>query len=248
MGQLFHDTSKSKESHSALKAKLTDLAHSFCGTLTPIDMTNFTMHREGFQAIKSLRNNSDIVITKANKSNAVVILNKSDYLIKINVILDSQKFQKIGPVDEKNNTARIKGNIQRRILALTKENMLAKSVYEHIRPSGSQRLKSYGHPKTHKKDVLLRPILSMVGSALHELAKFFSATLQPVLDLHSRNCTKDSFSFAQKVQQFEFNPDISFLWFYDISSLFTNVPSAKTLQICADTLYYGQLPPPQFSK
>ena len=46
MGQLFHHTSKSKESHGALKAKLTDLVHSFCGT--PIDTTNFTMHRECF--------------------------------------------------------------------------------------------------------------------------------------------------------------------------------------------------------
>ena len=70
MRQLFHHTNKSKESHSALKAKLTGLAHSFCGT--PIDMTNFTKHRKCFQAIKSLRNNSDIIITKiAAKSNAV---------------------------------------------------------------------------------------------------------------------------------------------------------------------------------
>ena len=95
------------------------------------------MHREGFQAIKSLRNNSDIIITKANKSNAVVILNKSDYLIKINVILDSQKFQKIGLVNENDNRATINGSIQCRLLALTKENMLTKLVYEHIRPSGS---------------------------------------------------------------------------------------------------------------
>ena len=77
MEQLFHQTSKSKESHSAVKAKLTDLAHSFCGT--PIDMTHFIMHRECFQAIESLRNNSDIIMTKANKSNAVAILDKSDY-------------------------------------------------------------------------------------------------------------------------------------------------------------------------
>ena len=69
----------------------------------------------------------------------------------------------------------------------------------------------------------------MVGSAQHELAKFFSATLQPAIDLYPRNCTKDSFSFAQKVQQLEFNPDNSFLWSYDISSLFTNVPSAEIL-------------------
>ena len=115
-------------------------------------------------------------------------------------------------------------------------------------PSGSLRPRMYGHSKTHKKNVLLRPILSMVGSAQHELAKFFSATLQPVLDLYSSNCTKNSSSFAQKVKQLEFNPDNSFLWSYDISSLFTNVPSTETLQICADTLYNGQLPPPQFSK
>ena len=129
MEQLFHHSSKSKESHSALKAKLTDLAHSFCGT--PIDMTNFTMHRKCFQAIKSLRNNSDIIITKANKSNAVVILDKSDYSTKMNVILDLQKFQKIGPVTKNDNTAGIEGSIQLRLLALMKENKLAKSVYEH---------------------------------------------------------------------------------------------------------------------
>ena len=78
MGQLFHHTSKSKEGLCALKVKLTDLVHSFCGT--PIDMSNFYMHRECFEAIKSLPNNTDIVITKADKSNALVILNKTDYL------------------------------------------------------------------------------------------------------------------------------------------------------------------------
>ena len=126
-------------------------------------MTNFTMHRECFQAIKSLRNNSDIIITKANKSNAIVILDKSDYSTKMNVTLDLLKFQKIGPVTKNDNTAGIEGSTQRRLLALMKENKLAKSVYEHIRPSGSQRPGMYGLPKTHKKDVPLRPILSIVG-------------------------------------------------------------------------------------
>ena len=114
----------------------------------------------------------------------------------MNVILDSQKFQKINPVNENDYTARIEGSIQRRLLALTKENRLAKSVYEHIRLSGSQTPRTYCLPKTYKKDVPLRPILSVVGLAQHELAKFLLATLQPVLDLYSSNCIKDSFSFA----------------------------------------------------
>ena len=78
--------------------------------------------------------NRDIIITKAEKSNAVAILHKSDYLTKINV-LHLQKFQKIGPINKNDSTARIDDSIQRHLLALTKENMLAKPVYEHIRPS-----------------------------------------------------------------------------------------------------------------
>ena len=97
-------------------------------------MTNFTVHRECFQAIKSLRNNSDIIISKADKSNAVVILGKSDYSTKINVILNLQKFQKIGSVNENDKTARIEGSFQLRLPSLMKENKLAKSVYELIRP------------------------------------------------------------------------------------------------------------------
>ena len=50
------------------------------------------------------------------------------------------------------------------------------------------------------------------------------------------------------MQQLEFNPDNSFLCSYNVSSLFTNVPLDETVQICADTFYNSQLPPPQFSK
>ena len=86
MGQLFHHFSKSKEDLSTLKARFYDLAHSFCGS--PIDLTDFTKHRECFAAIRSLRNNDDIIIIKADKSSQIVILNKLDYITKINSILD----------------------------------------------------------------------------------------------------------------------------------------------------------------
>ena len=73
MGQLFYHSSKSKEDLSALKARLNDLAHSFCGF--PIDLTDFTMH--------------------------VVIFNKSDYMTKMYSILDdASKFENLGSVEE----------------------------------------------------------------------------------------------------------------------------------------------------
>ena len=50
---------------SSLKAKLSDLAHACCGT--PVDLGDLTMHKEHFQAIKSLRCNEQILITKSDK-------------------------------------------------------------------------------------------------------------------------------------------------------------------------------------
>ena len=41
----------------------------------------------------------------------------------------------------------------------------------------------YGLSKIYKRDVSCRPILSMIGSARHELAKFLAALLQPVLEV-----------------------------------------------------------------
>ena len=66
-------------------------------------------------------------------------------------------------------------------------------------------------------------------------------------DVFSNNCTEDPF-FAQIMQQLTFDSDDCFLCSFDISSLFTDVPLAETIQICADTLYDGDLLPPQFSK
>ena len=50
----------------------------------------------------------------------MVILNKSDYITKMNLILnDASKFQLIGPVDTNDNTAKIEAKIQRRLLQLS---------------------------------------------------------------------------------------------------------------------------------
>ena len=82
----------------------------------------------------------------------------------------------------------------------------------------------YGLPKTQKPDVPLRPILSMIGSSQHQLAKYLSAFLQPVLEIYSNNCIKDPSFFAEEIRQLKLKPDESFLCSFDISSLFTNVP------------------------
>ena len=99
---------------SSLKAKLSDLAHAYCGT--PVDLGDFNMHTEHFQAIKSLRCNEQILITKPDKGSGVVILNKSDYIKKMGSILeDKTKFLNMGGVHLHDNTAKNEQKLQKRL-------------------------------------------------------------------------------------------------------------------------------------
>ena len=113
-------------------------------------------------------------------------------------------------------------------------------------PVGSQRPRMYGLPKIHKEGVPLRPILSMIGSPQHELAKWLADILDPVLQKFSVNCIADSLRFASFIRDLECESHTNFLCSFDVTSLFTNVPLNETIEICADMLYRSTLTPPAF--
>ena len=71
----------------------------------------------------------------------------------------------------------------------------------------------------------------MTGSAQHQLAKYLSSLLEPILTLYSSNCIRDSFTFADIIKTSNLDPSSVFLCSFDISSLFTNVPLAETIQM-----------------
>ena len=163
-----------------------------------------------------------------------------------NIIDDKTKFLNMGSVDQHDNTAKTEQKLQKRLLDVVNQKILTRDIYDRIRPTGSQRPRMYGLPKTRKEDIPLRPILSMIGSSQHELAKWLSEVLAPVLKLYSSNCVEDSFTFASFIQNYNVEPAKTFLCSFDISSLFTNVPLDETIGICADAVYRGHLDCPPF--
>ena len=101
----------------------------------------------------------------------------------MNKILDDQsKFRRLRPVSSNDNTASIESRLQKRLLDLVKADLMPKWIYDAIRPTGSQRPRMYGLPKTHKEGTPLRPILSMTSSSHHKLGKWLASLLQPVLE------------------------------------------------------------------
>ena len=156
------------------------------------------MHKECFRAINRLRKNDDIIITKPDNSCGVVLLNKNDYVNKMNEILhDQSKFKRLRSVSSNDNTASIESRLKKQLLGVIKADLMPKWIYDAIRSTGSQRPRMYDLPKTHKEGAPLHPILSMTGSSHHELGKWLAGLLQPVLERFSSHCISDSFTFAQ---------------------------------------------------
>ena len=109
-------------------------------------------------------------------------MKKSDYVTKMgNILNDAPKFECLGPVATAERIVTIETKFQNQLRELLNLEQLPKQVYDEVRPTGSQRPRMYGLPKTHKVGTPLRPILSMVGSSHHELAKWLASILQPVL-------------------------------------------------------------------
>ena len=62
-------------------------------------------------------------------------MDKSDYILKMDKILDdNKKFQRIGPCNANDNTAKIESKLQRRLPQLYNNDELPESVYKAIRP------------------------------------------------------------------------------------------------------------------
>ena len=117
------------------------------------------------------------------------------------IILDETKFKWFGQAINIDYTSKMEFRIQHQLLQLHKDNHLPQSLYEFIRPSGSQRLRLFGLRKVHKKDISLRPILSKIFSAQHQLAKIsspFFNLLSP--SIRATYCICDSFTFADIIK------------------------------------------------
>ena len=108
--------------------------------------------------------------------------------------------------------------------------ILPKDVAESLLSQGSRLAHLYGLPKTHKKNLSVRPILSATGTYNFQLAKWLDEKLKP-LSLNHHTIT-DVFEFAEEVTQLDFNEN-DILVSYDVTSLFTNVPLDETIEILA---------------
>ena len=220
-----------------LKAKLHDITYAYAGSTA--DKHDLPLLKRHLDAIRSLRNNQEILITKPDKGTGTVVIDRSSYFerIKNEILGDTSKFKHLGTVDIMAQSKSAENVIRVEIKRLFDNKLLSKEEREDIQPIGSQIPRLYGLPKIHKKDNPYRPILSMVNSPQERLAKWLLKFLKPAEIFFTKYCVKDSFTFSKEIRSLESTDSSLYMVSYDVCSLFTNVPVRETISITADYLY-----------
>lgn len=214
-----------------VKSGIKNIAHSsFFGNFHHNNLFN----NEELQTLKNLASDESLVICKPDKGYGVVILDKEDYLNKMEDILsDKTKFTLIND-DLAKITLRYEDKVNNFLRALKKKGKINEDLYNSLHVSGSMPGVMYGLPKVHKTDCPTRPILSAVNTYNYKLAKFLVPILAPFTT--NEYTVHDSFSFAKEISTTP-NSSQYFMASFDIKSLFTNIPIDETINIITDQLF-----------
>ena len=186
--------------------------------------------KENKEALRNLRNNEQILISRQDKGSGIVLIDKKDYVDKMdNILSDYTKFSKT--INEKDKTTAIEKTISKLLVRMKKDEVLDSTTFERIRRTDTTIPRLYGLPKIHKKDVPLRPILDMVNSPYHALAKWLVGLLGPVTREIKVHTLKNTFQFIDEIK--DLNLVNTKMFSLDVNSLFTKVPLKETIKyIC----------------
>jgi len=187
-----------------------------------------------YNALKSLKEDPNIIITRPDKGKGVVILERNEYITKVNILLsDHTKFKMLGN-EPFSKIIQLEDKLNRMLKCLKDSDAISSDTYNQLRASGSLPGMLYGLPKIHKPDVPIRPILSALKTFNYNLAKFLVPILKPITT--NEYTVHNSFDFAKQLSTISLENNVIMASF-DIQSLFTNIPLKETMDICTNRLF-----------
>ncbi|CAF4999366.1 unnamed protein product [Rotaria sp. Silwood1] len=185
-----------------------------------------------FEEKINLSKDPSILITKPDKGRGVVILDRNDYIEKLeNILSDNRKFKLLNeePTISRENA------LTTVLRQMKNDEYLAQQEYKYIKPVGSVPARLYGLPKVYKDNVPLRSILSCIKSYNYKLGKFLANIIKPIRD--SPYSLKNTNDFLKFIQQNSHLSNNNRMISFDIQSLFTNIPVRETIEIICNKLY-----------
>ena len=188
--------------------------------------------REQMSSLKELSDNPEIVIQKADKGSAVVVMNKTDYLREgYRQLSDTQFYTKLSH----DSTQEIARNVTKTLTLMQQKGLISDKNFDHLNPVDCTEARFYMLPKIHKKGVPGRPICSLVNHPTSRISKLVDEHIKEYVP-KTKSYVRDTQDFIRKIKDLGPIPEGAILCTSDVSSLYTNIPNNEGILAVAEKL------------
>lgn len=187
-----------------------------------INKSKQNMHKElkEIKILREIKNDNNIKVIQADKSQQIVLIDYSEYIIKIKNVL-----QDLRAIEIRKNPI---NSIITKTNKIIKNKNLIKPFDADI-PLYPDIPKLFCKIKTHKMDLPLRPIVSKCNAPTYLLEKKLANFLKPLIE-NSEHVIKSGYQLIEKIQGIKL-PKTAKLYSLDIISLFPSIPLDVTYNL-----------------
>lgn len=192
-------------------------------------------------ALKSLKrkiNSNDLVLTKADKGNTIVVMNRDSYKEKVEEVIHGEDFVRL----RSDPTKKFKSEVRNLITDSTFVFSNPDKAKDKIVPMNSLPPILYGLPKIHKDNIPIRPVVSYIGAPAYNLAKHLNYILKDKIEFKPQFALKNSLDLIDRIKDLQL-PNNAKLISLDVESLFSNVPYKECLDHISDFMDRKHLHP-----
>ena len=196
----------------------------------PIPQDNLSTKER--KAFKDLSSRDDIIITKADKGGATVIMDVKDYVDEANRQLqDTQYYRKLN-YDPTGDHANI---IRNTLEEFKKNNELDEDIAEGLKPLEPRTPRFYLLPKIHKENNPGRPVISSVDCHTSRISSFVDYHIQDSAQ-SLKSYVRDTTDLINKISTTGELPEEAYLVTMDVEALYTNIPNNEGLQALKEAM------------
>ena len=153
-------------------------------------------------------------------------MDRTEYNNKAQEVLEDWRTYKEIKTDPTN---KLKNKLINLLKKIKVEGGITEHLYKKMYPTGAVSQKYYGLPKIHRRDISLRPIVSSRGSISYKVAKELAMILRCLVG-NSPNHIKNTSDFIQQMNRITLQANECNAS-YDVSALFTSVPTDPAINI-----------------
>ncbi|XP_049828734.1 uncharacterized protein LOC126267492 [Schistocerca gregaria] len=181
------------------------------------------------------------LITKADKGNALVLITKAEYIEKTEKFLTENKISKL----TSDPTQRYQRNVKTLLKNIT--HTLTQNQTKRMTQKNPKAPLLTSLPKVHKPLIPVRPVVDFRKAPSYLLGRHMHTFLQKTYTYTNNRSLKNTGDIIEKIKNINIPPTAKLVSF-DITSMYTNIPTEETINIIEQQLKCKKFPDIQINE